>query len=702
MKHTILSLLLCFMTLASWAQKSLMIQHLNGNRDFALVTRIDEITFSEDLSQLTLVSGERSVTIDRSDVAAMDYVDVPDTLVVRYQGDSVLIDNPYFLRGVSATVDGAHVTINNDNTDEELTFSLTGESTSGSFLYNASFKSTVILNGLTLNNPSGPAIDLQCGKRVALELKKGTVNTLTDGEGGDWKAALYCKGHLEIDKAGTLNVTGNTRHAISAKEYIQLKKAQGQINILGAKSDGIHCQQYFLANGYEVNIKGVAADGIQAERSGDEAYEEELPDGSLWIQGGTFQITCTGNDAAGLKADGDLTLNEEKGTATVGITMSGQGSKGMKADGTVSILAGDVTVSNSGAVLTEGSDTQTAKCISADVAVNLVGGNIQLSTTAAGGKCVKSDGTFTMGDKQTGMGPKLTASTTGGSSASKAPAAQTEQSSESDVPGPAYAPGGWGGGGGWPGGGGGGGTGPGGGGQTGGGSSAKAIKAMGAITLYGGETTITTLTEGAEGLESKKSISIEGGRHYLKTYDDAINCSGTIAFNGGLTVCCSTGNDAVDSNYGRSGAIVIGNGTVFTYTTRGGAEMGFDCDGNSYIQITGKGIAISAGGNQGGSSSSTLSNAAQGYAFITSQVSYQPGRYYTLSDSNGKSLITYSFEGNVSSSCSLITATGMTKGTSYSIKYGTTAPTDATDSFHGLYIGGTAHPTTNVTTFTAK
>ncbi len=689
MKHRILfSLFLSLTAVAAWAQKSLMIQHLDGSKDYALVTAIDQLTFSDDLSQFTLVSGDRSVTIDRSDVVAMGYEDAPEAFSVTYSSSSATVVNPYLLQGVSVSVSGADVTVNNDNTDSELTFSLTGESASGSFLYNASYKSTIVLDGVSLTNPHGPAIDLQCGKRVALQLKKGTVNTLSDGTGGDWKATLYCKGHLEIDKAGTLNVTGNTRHAISAKEYIQLKKASGIINILGAKADGIHCQQYFLAGGYEVNIKDVAGDGIQAELSGNEVYEEAYPDGSLCIEGGSFHIVCAGSDVAGMKADSDLTVSEEKGSSLCHITMSGAGSKGMKADGSVQILAGEVTIANSGAVLTEGSDTQTAKCISADKAVLLLSGNIHLSATGVGGKCVKSDGTLTIGDKQSATGPTLVASTTGGSSsANKVPSSsQSATTSPAGRPGDGFRPGG-----------------PGSGGETSG-SSAKAIKALGAIILYGGESTITTLSSGAEGIESKKSIEIAGGRHYVKASDDAINCSGTITFSGGTTVCYSTDNDAVDSNYGRTGAIVIGDGHVLTYTTRGGAEMGFDCDGNSYIQIKGHGIAISAGGNQGGggSSSSTLSGAVQGYAFLTSSISYQAGRYYTLFDSAGTPLVTYSFEGNVSSSCSLITATGMTKGAQYSIKYSTTAPTQPTDAFHGLYIGGQSSAKTSVTSFTAK
>ena len=87
---------------------------------------------------------------------------------------------------------------------------------------------------------------------------------------------------------------------------------------------------------------------------------------------------------------------------------------------------------------------------------------------------------------------------------------------------------------------------------------------------------------------------------------------------------------------------------------------------------------------------------------MTSSISYQAGRYYTLADASGTNLVTYSFPVAVSSSLGLFTAIGMTKGSSYTIKYSTSEPTDATTAFHGLYIGSTAKGTTSVTSFTAK
>lgn len=680
MKHLYLIIFICVcFGIESKAQRALLIHRQGGMTDAISTADIDSLEFSNDGNILLIATGGKVIETLTGDILSLNYGQLPSAFSVKYDGGSATIINPYFCQGVSATINGADVTIDNTNTDSEFAFELSGQTTSGSLLYNGAYKTTIVLNDVNITNPNGPAIDIQCGKRVALELKKNTINTLTDGKNGDWKAALYCKGHLEIDKSGTLNITGNTRHAISAKEYIQLKKADGTINILAAKGDGIHCGQYFVANGFNVSIENCEGDGVQAELSEDTEYDADYPNGTLWIQGGNITIKSSASDAAGLKADADIHINQEKAEPVLNVTMSGAGSKGFKAKN-INVEAGQITIANSGTALTEGTDVQTAKCISADASANITRGTLQLTATGAGGKCVKSDGTITVGDKENGEGPQLTASTTG---------AKYSSGSTGGTTGGSTRPGG--------------GTRPGPGGSTSAsGSSAKAIKAQGAINVYGGEMTITTTTDGAEGLESKTSINIAGGKHYFKCYDDAINCSGPIAFNGGISVCVSTGNDAIDSNYGRVGAIVIGDGHVLTYTTRGGAEMGFDCDGNNYIQITGKGLAISAGGNQGGSSNSTLSTAAQGYAFVTTTISYQTGRYYTLADNNGNNLVTYSFEGNVSSNCSMFTAPNMIKGTTYTVKYSTVEPTDATTAFHGLYLGSTAKGQSNVTSFTAK
>ena len=446
----------------------------------------------------------------------------------------------------------------------------------------------------------------------------------------------------------------------------------------------------------------------------------------------TSEEQGTGYNAIGIKADGDITI----GAGTVTVKNSGEMSKSIKSKGTVTVNGGSLTltpsgsmkvissdagyssgiktadfvqndgsltinasgaagrgisannittnggtlkITNSGAGQTGSSDTYTAKGLKADANVSLTAGTITISMTGSGGKGIKVNGTYTQGSSD-GNGPTLTVSTTG-----------SAVGSSSSSGGNPFGGGGFGG-------------------SLSG--TAKAIKVMNTVTIYGGTTEISTATDGAEGLESKHSIDIRGGQHYFKCYDDCINCSkketgatGKILFNGGVTVCYSNGNDAVDSNAGTTGAITIGNGAVFAYTTKGSPEEGFDCDNNSYIQITGTGIGISAGGNQGGGwggSSSSISGAAQGYYLSTSTISYSANTYYTIASSAGTNLVTYSFPASFSSSLSLFTATGMVKDSTYTIKSSATAPSDAITAWHGLYIGSTATGQNSVTSFTAQ
>ena len=687
--------------------------------------------------QMVVADGENVTILNKvyaiSDISRM-YVDATEveagSVGIVYDGNTATVKVAGNIADyVTVAVSGAHVVIAQseevgDETCGEITYSLSGTSTDGEFTLNGSYKATVELRGLELTNPSGAALNIQDGKRIEISVKNGTTNTLTDGTGGSQKAALYVKGHAEFKGKGTLNVTGKTAHAIFSKEYMQMKNCT--INVLGAVKDGVNCNEYFLMESGELTIKGVGDDGIQASLDGETSTgETENHDGedtgNIYIVDGTLNVTTTAAGAKCLKSDdlvrvdgGALTLAASgsidtsdasdpsyvaafKGTSfvqnggNITATIKGVAGRGVSADN-ITTNGGSLTINNSATPQTVSSDVKSAKGLNGEnIALNA--GTISITVSGNAAKAIKA-----------GSGTK---SSGGGGGGGGRP----------------------GGGGGWPGGGGGF---PGGGGGTtwtnvtgsysqglkdGTGptltvnctgsayssSSAKAIKAICAAYLYGGQTEVYTKNSGAEGLESKTSINVEGGQHYFQCYDDCMNSAGKIFFNGGVTVCYSNGNDAVDSNAGTTGAITIGNGAVFAYTTKGSPEEGFDCDNNSYIQITGTGIGISAGGAQGGgSSSSTISNAKQGYTFVTNSISYTAQRYYTLADASGKNLVTYSFAASCSSSLALFTATGMVKGSTYTIKYSTTAPTDATTAWHGLYLGSSATGSSNVTSFTAK
>ncbi|MBO4444372.1 MAG: carbohydrate-binding domain-containing protein [Bacteroidaceae bacterium] len=674
-----------------------------------------DMTYSEGTSLTVMGKTFALSDVSRMIVDAMEVT--PKTISVSYDGSSAdIVVAGDIAKYITPSVKGAHVCIaQSDDVEEEITYILDGSSSDGEFYMSGSYKATVELRGLTLTNASpvfsGAAICIMNGKRIALSVKNETENTLTDcanpSETLAQKAALYCKGHLELKGEGTLNVNGKYAHGIKSAEYMQLKNAT--VNIISAIQDGLSCDEYFLMESGNLTVKGVGDDAIQCDidgtATGETTNHEGEDSGNIYIEGGTLTLTTTKAGAKCVKADstiviksGTMNLNASgsvdtsnssdpsyvaalKGGkviisgGTVSATVKGSAGRGISAYDVLTD-GGEIDISNSAGTATVSSDTKGAKGIKGlNVALNA--GSITITMTGSGGKgIVAGDGTKTTsgggGGPWGGGGP-------GGSRTTWKNIKGSYTQGLSDGTGPTLSV------------------------TTSGSysnSSAKAIKAICPITLYGGTTEISTSTRKAEGLESKSTIDIKGGKHYLKCYDDCISSAGKVTFDGGVTVAYSTGNDAIDSNAGTAGAITIGNGAVMAYMIKGDPDEAFDCDNNSYIRITGTGIAIGAGGAQG-SSTGTISNAAQGYKFAGT-VSYKANVYNTLSDESGKNLVTFQLPVSITSKCTLVTAKGMVKNATYYIKSSTSEPTDATTVWHGLYLGSSASGTTSVTSFKAN
>ena len=363
-------------------------------------------------TQMRLWQGQESTRINLSDAQTMTYGNNGSTVTiagvtyqtasidslviiprvfVTYNGSSASVSIPASVKSdVTATVDGAYVTITNTNVSNEVDFILSGESSNGGFTYNGSYKATVCLNGLSLTSQRGAALDIQCGKRIAIVLGDGTTNSLSDYAQGSQKACLYCKGHIEFEGGGTLNVTGNLTHAIKSKEYTQLKKSTGTINIVKAAGDAIHVGQFYQQNGGTVNITSTTqGDGIQVEyltldddvtvdpdkefngqifiKGGNLNLEASHEDceaikcpALFTISGGTFQIKASGNGSRGMQTDGNMVIGEEDSSTNITIAATGglctnedheddpHRCMGMKIDGNLTVNAGTVTVTNTG------------------------------------------------------------------------------------------------------------------------------------------------------------------------------------------------------------------------------------------------------------------------------------------------------------------------------------------------------------------
>ncbi|MBR5038104.1 MAG: carbohydrate-binding domain-containing protein, partial [Prevotella sp.] len=131
-----------------------------------------------------------------------------DVITITYANESATVDIPESLTGiVMPNVNGAHVVLQSTTTTEEYIYHVTGNTYDGSLTITGAYKLTLQLAGVSIHSTRGAAIDIETGKRVAVVLEEGTLNTLSDCSGGSHKAALYFSGHPEFEGPGTLNVT---------------------------------------------------------------------------------------------------------------------------------------------------------------------------------------------------------------------------------------------------------------------------------------------------------------------------------------------------------------------------------------------------------------------------------------------------------------------------------------------------------------
>ena len=332
--------------------------------------------------------------------SSIDSITVVHTVTITFNGDTAYVNQGH-APNVTDTIQGAHVKIVSRNTKSELEFVVQGESTHGSLTYEGPLKCKFYLNGLNLKSDKGAAIDIQCGKRVDLILNPGTENVLADAAGGEQKAALYCKGHLEVSGSGNLTVTGNSKHAIATKEYLELKKSTGKITVNKAVSDAMHIGQYFLMSGGTVIISGQGADGIQVEVK---TLDDNItPDptkennGLVFIRGGKLNITASAICAKGIKAPSDMTVSG--GTFT--IDAAGDGSRGIQVAGNMLINQDDnptaMIIRALGTTYEDEETEEDSRCMGIKVKGNLTinGGVIQVSNKGRYSYGIKVDGVYT-------------------------------------------------------------------------------------------------------------------------------------------------------------------------------------------------------------------------------------------------------------------------------------------------------------------
>ena len=295
-------------------------------------------------------TGEAATDTTYSGDDASDFVENEtwsSTINIVWDGTDVTVTGS--ADGVSVTHSNGYVTVK--STVKHIEYAVSGSGTGQLSIY-SDYKFKLSFEGLTLACSDGPAINNQSSKTCYAVL--GGTNTLSDGSSyasssEDRKAAFFSEGQICFSGSGSLNVTGNYKHALASDDYIRLCSGTGTIDLTAKVSDGLHANDGIIIHDGTLTINAVG-EGIQCDTS------------SVVISGGTIDITSTTDkgilayaniDISGgtttitskykcIKTESNLTISGGTITAVATGSSSSGTPEGIEAKGTIAISGGKV------------------------------------------------------------------------------------------------------------------------------------------------------------------------------------------------------------------------------------------------------------------------------------------------------------------------------------------------------------------------
>ena len=335
---------------------------LHGVPEDTITPKDIELDFSE------LVEGGETIPDDEDAADYGDYVENTSwstTVYITFNGDIATVTGANST--IMASIEGAHVTIS--SAAKRVRYIVSGSTDNGSLKFYSDRKFQVQLNGANITNPTGAAINNQCGKSFYLMINAGTENTLRDGETyvmsgeEDQKAAVFSEGQILVSGKGRLNIYSVGKHCMASDDYIFVRPGC-QLYLNSTSGHGIKAKEYVHIKGGVLNME-IAADGAKGINcdsivnitggrttiinTGTTRLEEDgtttgcagvKADHNMTMTGGTLNIKCTGNDAKGINASQPFLFKGGELNVVVTGEQTAVAPKGVKCDTDCTIQGG--------------------------------------------------------------------------------------------------------------------------------------------------------------------------------------------------------------------------------------------------------------------------------------------------------------------------------------------------------------------------
>ena len=263
-------------------------------------TKTETVTSAQSGSSSEAVNTS-SVTYSESDSDISIELDEDDINTSWNESECTKIE----LTQTSANINGSGAAVENNKVTitEAGTYVLSGTLTDGCIDVNVSGKGTVrlILNGVNITSSTTAPFIVEDAKKVVVTLADGTTNTFTDStrvaaDDEDYSAAVYSKADLTFNGNGTLNINAGYRNGIKSTD--DLKIVSGTYNIT-SNEDGIVGKDLLAVKTGIFNITS-GQDGMKS------TYDKDDTKGNIIIDDGTFNITASTD---GIQSEHILRIN---------------------------------------------------------------------------------------------------------------------------------------------------------------------------------------------------------------------------------------------------------------------------------------------------------------------------------------------------------------------------------------------------------
>ena len=249
--------------------------------------------------------------------------DESDATAIALNGDSATASGH---NAAAVSVDGSTITITASGT-----YVVSGALTDGEIVVAADDADVhLVLNGASITNADGPAIDVRDAGSAVLVLARGSDNALADGAayadtGEDAAtAALFSSDTLTLTGTGSLTVTGAHEDGVSSKNGLAVT---GSPTItVNAADDGLRGKDWLLIDGGTLTVTA-GGDGLKSSEDDDETK------GFVALGGAAVSVTA-GDDGVAATTDvtvegTDLTIAAGGGQANATVqTQPGPGQTG--------------------------------------------------------------------------------------------------------------------------------------------------------------------------------------------------------------------------------------------------------------------------------------------------------------------------------------------------------------------------------------